>query len=850
MSISSSLKNLSLSLLRLPLKLLVREQGAPSDPKQEFELNNDDHIIYILRTQSVTAIELLRRQASQLQLPTARVTDKKLAVPESGSCLFLNNRPSVFRRSRVNSAHKVSIAKLVQAQKANPDKTFKLVPVSIYWGRSPGKEKSFLRYFMSNVEQSGRLAKFFIMLFLGRQCLVQYGEPIVLNSSRVNLDNPPEKTAHKLSRILRVHFNRQWVATVGPRTQNRRDLIDGIVASDLVHQAVEREIKKTGKTRAQIEKQAGKYVKEIAANFSPRMIRFLSTTLTRLWNKIYAGIEVNNLKQVRQLAKDYELVYVPCHRSHADYLLLSYQLYHEGLVPPHIAAGINLNFWPVGSVLRRGGAFFLRRSFRGNKLYTAVFNEYLYRLFNKGIPVEYFQEGGRSRTGRLLTPKTGMLAMTVQSMLRGIRRPIMFVPVYIGYERMFEGKSYVGELRGHAKKQESVGQLLGVRKALKRFYGKVYLNFGQPLALEDYLAKQNIDWSDLQGQAQARPEWLSTFVTDLGDEINRRINAAVSLNSVCLVSLSLLATPRLAMDKQELIAHLDLLMTFARQAPYSEHINIPEENGLQLLDTAQKLGMVQEINDPAGDVISIEGDEAVLSTYYSNNILHVFALTSLIASIFQRHDDVTHQHILNAVKSVYPFLHQELYVRWDINELEERTNQLIQTMLDHKLLFKRGDEYIPADSEAPEWSRLMLLAQAAQPALQRYAMSLTILFSLQPEQVIHRAELEQESQKLAQRIAALYGINAPEFFDKNLFKSQVKVLKEQGWVEHREGIGMRATESCKDLHQSILSMLSIPVQQGLQQAARSLRQQARDQILLVDQNSSELVVQDDTQKED
>lgn len=304
------------------------------------------------------------------------------------------------------------------------------------------------------------------------------------------------------------------------------------------------------------------------------------------------------------------------------------------------------------------------------------------------------------------------------------------------------------------------------------------------------------------------------------------------------------------MDKQELISHLDLLMTFARQAPYSDHINIPEESGEELLETAQKLGMVQEINDPAGDVISIEGDEAILSTYYSNNILHVFALPSLIASIFQRHDDVTHEHIINAVKTVYPFLHQELYVRWNIEELDQRAEQLIQTMLDNKLLLKRGDEYVPADSEAPQWSRLMLLAQAVQPALQRYAMSLTILFSLKPEQVIHRAELEQESQKLAQRIAALYGINAPEFFDKNLFKTQVKVLKEQGWVEHREGIGMRATKSCEDLYHSILSMLSVPVQQGLQQAARSLRQQARDQILLVDESSPKLEVQDDSQKED
>ena len=823
MSFSSSLKNLSVSLLRMPLKLLVRVQNAPSDPKSELALSKDDHIIYVLRTKSLSSIELLRRQASLIDLPLAQATDHNLSLPESGSCLFINNRPGLFSRNRTLASHKGAIEKLLQAQQQQSDKPIKLVPVSIFWGRNPGKEKSFVRYFMSNIEESGRLGKLLIILFLGRQCFIQYGQPIELSSPEIHLDLPLAKTAQKLSRVLRIHFNRQWVATMGPRTQNRRDLINGIVASDLVQDAVKREVGKNSKTKSQIEKTAGKYVKEIAANFSPRTIRFLSTNLTKLWNKIYAGIEVNNIKEIRQLAKDYELVYVPCHRSHTDYLLLSYQLYHEGLVPPHIAAGINLNFWPVGSILRRGGAFFLRRTFKGNKLYTAVFNEYLYRLLNKGVPVEYFQEGGRSRTGRLLTPKTGMLAMTVQGMLRGVRRPIMFVPVYIGYERMFEGKSYVGELRGKAKKQESFGQLLGVRKALKRFYGKVYLNFGQPLNLQQFLSEQGVDITEFQGQLQARPEWLSNTVVELGDEINRRINAAVSLNSVCLVSLALLATPRQAMDKLELISQLDSLLALSKAAPYSQHINITHQDGEQLLQTAIKLGMVQEISDPAGDVISIEGDEAVLSTYYSNNILHVFALASLVAAIFQRHDNVNRNEILQLVQKVYPFLHQELYIRWALDEIETRVDILLDTMLEQGLLVKNNDHLIAPDTEDPKWSRLMLLAQAVQPALQRYAISLTMLTSLQQEQSIRRAELEAESQKLAQRIAALYGINAPEFFDKNLFRNQVKILKEQGWVEHSEGLGMRPSEGCAELYNSILNLLSVPVQQGLQQASRSLR---------------------------
>jgi glycerol-3-phosphate O-acyltransferase len=389
---------------------------------------------------------------------------------------------------------------------------------------------------------------------------------------------------------------------------------------------------------------------------------------------------------------------------------------------------------------------------------------------------------------------------------------------------MFEGKSYVGELRGKTKQKESFGQLLGVRKALKRFYGKVYLNFGEPLHLEKFLDEQNIDWRKASIDQDDRPDWLSNSVATLGDEINRRINASASVNSVCLVSLSLLATPRQAMDKQELISHLDMLITLAKSAPYSQYINLPQNSGLDLLKTATKLGMVQELSDPAGDVIFIEGDEAILSTYYSNNILHAFALPSLIAAVFQRHDDVTRDEIRGFIKLIYPFLYQELYVRWKREELDQQIDHIIDSLVALGLLKENNNKLTSAADEDPNWSRLMTLAQAVQPALQRYAISLTMLHSLQAGETLRRAELEQESQKLAQRIAALHGINAPEFFDKNLFRNQVKVLKDEGWVEHTEGAGMRPSEQSNTLYTTVLNLLSIPVQQGLQQAARSLRQ--------------------------
>ena len=196
-------------------------------------------------------------------------------------------------------------------------------------------------------------------------------------------------------------------------------------------------------SREQVEREAKSAVVEIAANYSYAVIRFSDVVLTWLWNRLYKGVELHHFNKFEVNSSGKEVIYVPCHRSHIDYLLLSYLLYEHGHVPPHIAAGENLNMPGLGQFLRRCGAFFMRRSFRGDPLYSAVFDEYLSVMLARGVSIEYFIEGGRSRTGRLLPPKRGMLQMTVRAYLRTPRKPIIFQPVYIGYEQLVEGQSYI-----------------------------------------------------------------------------------------------------------------------------------------------------------------------------------------------------------------------------------------------------------------------------------------------------------------------------------------------------------------------------------------------------------------------
>ena len=349
--------------------------------------------------------------------------------------------------------------------------------------------------------------------------------------------------AQKLARVARMHFARQRLAAVGPRLPARQDLFNKLLASRAIAKAVEDEARSKKISHEKAQQNAIALMEEIAANFSYEMIRLTDRILGFTWNRLYQGINVHNAERVRQLAHDgHELVYVPCHRSHMDYLLLSYVLYHQGLVPPHIAAGINLNFWPAGPIFRRLGAFFIRRTFKGNKLYSTVFREYLGELFSRGYSVEYFVEGGRSRTGRLLDPKTGTLSMTIQAMLRGGTRPITLIPIYIGYEHVMEVGTYAKELRGATKEKESLPQMLRGLSKLRNL-GQGYVNFGEPMPLMTYLNQHVPDWRESIDPIEAvRPAWLTPTVNNIAADLMVRINNAGAANAMNLCCTALLAS--------------------------------------------------------------------------------------------------------------------------------------------------------------------------------------------------------------------------------------------------------------------------------------------------------------------
>jgi len=523
------------------------------------------------------------------------------------------------------------LERLLSAIRRDPDAHVQLVPVSIFVGRAPDRSAGWFKVlFSENWVMVGRFRRLLAILFNGRSTLVQFSPAVMLDQA-VPESGDLKRAAHKISLLMRVHFRRIRTAVIGTDLSHRRTLVGDLLRTDAVRAAITAQASKEKGGRPAALRKANAYAREIAADYSHPVVRSLSFILTGFWNRIYDGVTLHHFDGFRQQAPGFEVVYVPSHRSHIDYLLLSYLLYRNGLVPPHIAAGVNLNLPIIGSILRRGGAFFLRRSFKANPLYAAVFSEYVTQLVRQGVAMEYFIEGGRSRTGRLLPPRVGMVAMTVRSYLRERARPVLFQPIFIGYEKLIEGKSYLGELSGQPKAKESWLGLVRSLSVLRNRYGRVVVNFGEPIQLDHVLDTHAPDWRTQSTGEHDRPSWFSGAVDDLANKVLENINGAADVNPVALLALVILGTPKHAIGEADLLAHLKIFQDLLVQLPFHARITHTSMTPAEIVAYGEGMGWIRRLKNPLGDVLSAEGDQGVLLSYYRNNVTHVFAAVSWVA---------------------------------------------------------------------------------------------------------------------------------------------------------------------------------------------------------------------------
>lgn len=768
---------LSLLLARKLLFLWVRTRTLDSQ-LERLEEFKDKPVCYVLEHPGLTDLAVLEQVCIRAGFPRPAAGLAREGLKEWRAVAYL--RRGRGGRKRVRPGRLERLARAVQEGRAEE---VVIVPVSVFWGRSPDKERSFFKLlFSEDWAIVGRLRKLFMAVFHGRNVLVQFSEPVLL-SGLVGENQDPALVARKLGRVLRVHFRRLRIATIGPDLSHRRTLLNQVLNSDSVRRAIRRhsDVNKVPVHKAVAK--ARRYANEIAANYSYTTVRVMEKLLAWLWNRLYDGVEVAGVARLKAVSEGNEVIYVPCHRSHIDYLLLSYVVYQNGLVPPHIAAGVNLNLPVIGPILRSGGAFFMRRSFRDDPLYAAVFRRYFSLNLAKGVAMEYFIEGGRSRTGRLLAAKPGMLAMTVRAYLREPMRPVVFVPVYFGYERLFEGSSYISELAGRPKEKETLVGMIKAIRQLRREFGRVHVNFGVPFFLDDVLDEHRPGWREEPAEDDERPGWTGPVVGRLGEEILKRINAAAAVSPVNLLAMILLATPRQSMVEQPLSRMVELFAALLRDAPYGEAVTVTGMSGAEAIDYGERLGFIERQAHRLGDIISLAPKEALLATYFRNNIAHLVAMPSIVACCFLDKPAIATERVKALARMVYPYIGGELYLRWEPEQVDAEVERVIEMLVARGLL-RRDDGHDqpglrrPAP-HTPEAIQLWILAQCSVQTLERFYMTAALL-AKHGSGTLRPGQLEELCHLMAQRMSMLFQFSAPEFFDKSLFRGFIGRLRANG----------------------------------------------------------------------
>ena len=399
-------------------------------------------------------------------------------------------------------------------------------------------------------------------ILLRRRIQVRLGTPIdVQRLIRQNPSRPENELARELHRAVIAILDKKLRGITGPPLPSRARMVMQLLEEPDLWRFLDGLSEETGVSTEELARKARRYAAEIAADLSPTYVKQWEKVLRWVWQSLYDGVDINEEAQqrLRRIARNYPIVYIPSHKSHIDYFLLSYVLYKMNLPLPLIAAGINLSFWPVGPIFRRSGAFFIRRTFRNNPLYAEVFYLYVRGLIREGIPIEFFIEGGRSRTGKLILPRKGMLSMIFRAFFEKAARDIYVVPTAVSYERIVEEEGYIRELRGDEKRKERTRDLFRIRKIFRKRYGTVFVRFGKPVSLRRYLEANGVE------RLPVALEGRQDFYQKAADDIIRAIHRAMAVTPSSLVAAALLSFGDRGMRRSEVLETATFYLKLLRE---------------------------------------------------------------------------------------------------------------------------------------------------------------------------------------------------------------------------------------------------------------------------------------------
>jgi len=744
----------------------------------------------------------------------------KIGEGKSG-LLFLVGKRGYYKRAVLVGND--PLEHLAEIQKQSDLPIF-VVPLVLLYTRNPGKQRrGIMEMFMGHREQPGPIRKFLSFLQGYTSAALEAGEPLNFQDVLPELsDNISErrKQIFQLRRELIDSVDESRRAIVGPTVKSKLELKEIILHHPRLEAHMQRRARSTKQEIWKIRKEADQYLDEIAADYNYTMINVGENILTWVWNNLFDGIEVDveSLQKVKRAARNNTLVYIPCHKSHIDYLIMSYVLFRNNLYSPYVAAGQNLAFWPLGPIFRRGGAFFIRRSFRGLKFYTEVFSLYVKTMVQLGNNIEFFIEGGRSRTGKMVLPKLGLLAILIQAVEEGFCDDLVFVPTSICYDRIPEEEAYVKEITGGSKVDENLRQLIRVPRFLKKRYGRVYVQFAEPISLQRYL-ERNFD-----NPNELRPKERHAMYRDISYRIINAINQASLITPHALVASALLTSSRrgISMAEFQEIARMFYDYLVMREVRFSNTFRSYSptiEGTLHDIERSKFIGKLKdEDDDLEEEVFTMEDSKRHALEFYKNSMIHFvlpasFVATSILAqqtfrfSISQIQDDVAF------MKDFFKF---EFVYDNEVNN-EELVDGVLAAFEKMGWLHRQGQ----GDQPFSLAHKGHMAAHAFHSLICNYFEGYWLV--LRAVRYLHKKPYtEKDFMKkvlaLGQKALKLELIERPESISKIIFENAVKYYVEKGVIEKKAGDGKdKDQESYTDAGNRLL------IQDYSRQVSRYLR---------------------------
>jgi glycerol-3-phosphate O-acyltransferase len=733
-----------------------------------------------------------RLRASVPSVDAAGLAD---AIASGRSALVFLRLPAFFGPRGGSQARDDPFPALVRLCRERRTRLF-LIPQILVFERHPGKLRPGLgSALMGTPEAPNPLRSTGAFLYNFRHAFAQIGAPTdLLRYCDEEAGLGEVVLARKVRGALWHHLAKDARVAVGPLLKTP----DRVAAEVLRDRTLQRTLSKLAQSQGtsveELEKRAQQNLKKIAATYSPTAVEVMKPALDLILNRIYDGVEIDQegLERIKVAAARSAIILCPSHKSHLDYLILSKVLYDHGLPPPHIAAGENLAFFPLGALFRRGGAFFLRRSFKGDRLYTATFRAYVKRLIRDRFIQEFFIEGGRSRSGKPLSPKLGLLSMEVDAWIEGAAEDVTFIPIAIDYEQIVEGKAFAQELVGGEKKKEDLAALLRSRRILGTRHGRIYLQVDEPVSLRDFFAERGVD------PAEHTDSQLRDLLQALAHRIVFGIVRSATVTPAALLGAVLLAHRRRGLPAAEVAARVRFLQklcervgarlsTVLYEASSDPTVDGPIRRAAELLS---REGLIRQIGVGDETYMAAVDEERLQLSFYKNNLLNPLVPASLLClALLSFREDAP---------GVEELRERTLFVsRLFKYEFVYRVGESFAQIFDETLALLRSLGLVEGETALHPVSlmareTLEVLRDLTREFTESYFLAVDVVGALGPDGEVEQKQLLKQAITHGRQAYLAGGLSVPESISRPNLENAFQWLREQGYLVPGEGRKVKA----------------------------------------------------------